>query len=85
MIKDKKVIQAKFDRDLQIVYSATLLSGNPSGILRFVSNYPVYQKDGDEDAVEQALNDLKLAMSHGKEPWTIFLSGINPFTKVDLQ
>ena len=65
MIKDKKVIQAKFDRDLQIVYSATLLSGNPSGILRFVSNYPVYQKDGDEDAVEQALNDLKLAMSHG--------------------
>ncbi len=66
MIKDKKVIQAKFDRDLQIVYSATLLSGNPSGILRFVSNYPVYQKDGDEDAVEQSLNDLKLAMSHGK-------------------
>ena len=66
MIKDKRVIQAKFDRDLQIVYSATLLSQNPSGILRFVSNYPVYQKDGDEDAVEEALNDLKLAMTHGK-------------------
>ena len=66
MIEEKKVIEAKFDQDLQIVYTSTLLSGNPSGILNFVRNYPVYQKDGDEDAVERALDDLKLAMSHGK-------------------
>ena len=66
MIEEKKVIQSKFDRDLQIVYSATLLSRNPSGILRFVSNYPVYEKDGDDDAVERALDDIKVAMSHGK-------------------
>ena len=66
MIEEKKVIQAKFEHDLQIVYTSTLLSGNPSGILKFVRNYPVYQKDGDEDAVERALDDLKLAMSHGK-------------------
>ena len=49
MIEEKKVIQAKFEHDLQIVYTSTLLSGNPSGILKFVRNYPVYQKDGDED------------------------------------
>ena len=66
MIDQKKVIQSQFDHNLQIIYSATLLSGNPSGILRFISSYPVYQKDGDEDAVEQALDDIKLAMSYGK-------------------
>ncbi|MGA1116117.1 MAG: hypothetical protein ACO3UY_06520 [Opitutales bacterium] len=66
MMDEKKVIQSQFDYKIQIIYSAALLSGNPSGILSFVSNYPVYQKDGDEDAVEQALEDLKLAMSYGK-------------------
>ena len=66
MIDEKKVLQSQFDYNLQIIYSATLLSGNPSEILRFVSNYPVYTKNGDEDAVINALNDLKLAMSYGK-------------------
>ena len=44
MIDEKKVLQSQFDYNLQIIYSATLLSGNPSEILRFVSNYPVYTK-----------------------------------------
>jgi hypothetical protein len=66
MIQEKKVIQSQFEHNLQIIYSATLLSGNPSGILRFISNYPVYKKDGDDDAVERALDDLKLAMVYGK-------------------
>ncbi len=66
MMNERKVVQSKFQADLQVVYSATLLSGNPSGILRFVSNYPVYVKDGDKDAVESALQDIKIAMSHGK-------------------
>ena len=65
-MKEKKIIQSKFERDLKIIYSATLLSGNPSGILRFVSNYPVFVKDGDSDAVEQALDDIKIAMTYGK-------------------
>jgi hypothetical protein len=66
MVEEKKVIQSQFDHNLRIIYSATLLTGNPSGILRFISNYPVYSKDGDDDAVEHALDDLKLAMSYGK-------------------
>jgi hypothetical protein len=66
MIQEKKVIQSQFEHNLQIIYSATLLSGNPSAILRFISNYPVYKKDGDDDAVERALDDLKLAMAYGK-------------------
>jgi preprotein translocase subunit SecG len=65
-IDEKKRIQAQFESDLQIIYAATLLSGNPSGILRFVSNYPVYVKDGDDDAAESALEDIKLAMFYGK-------------------
>ena len=44
MIEEKKVVQSQFDYNLQIIYSATLLSGNPSGILRFITNYPVYEK-----------------------------------------
>ena len=63
--EDKKVIQSQFDYKLQIIYSAALLSGNPSGILRFVSSAQS-TKNGDADAVEQALEDLKLAMSYGK-------------------
>ena len=66
MIEEKKVVQSQFEYNLQIIYSATLLSGNPSGILRFITNYPVYERDGDEDAVERALDDLKLAMIYGK-------------------
>ena len=66
MIEEKKVVQSEFEHNLQIIYSATLLSGNPSGILRFVSDYPVFEKDGNEDAVERALDDLKLAMTYGK-------------------
>ena len=66
MIEEKKVIQSEFEYNLQIIYSATLLSGNPSGILRFVTNYPVYEKDGDRDAVESALDDIQLAMTYGK-------------------
>ncbi|MEK9773609.1 MAG: hypothetical protein VW576_08585, partial [Opitutae bacterium] len=66
MIEEKKVVQSEFEHNLQIIYSATLLSGNPSGILKFVTNYPVFDKDGDDDAVERALDDLKLAMTYGK-------------------
>ena len=66
MIEEKKVVQSQFEYNLQIIYSATLLSSNPSGILRFITNYPVYERDGDEDAVERALDDLKLAMIYGK-------------------
>ena len=66
MIEEKKVVQSQFEYNLQIIYSATLLSGNPFSILRFITNYPVYERDGDEDAVERALDDLKLAMIYGK-------------------
>ena len=78
MMEQKKVVQAKFERDLQIVYASTLLSGNPSGILKFVSNYPVFQKDGDDDAVEKALENLKLAMSYGKGALDHLLDRNNP-------
>ena len=77
-IADKKIIQADFENNLQIIYAATLLSGNPSGILRFVSNYPVFQKDGDEVAAESALQDIKLAMSYGKGALDYLLSRNRP-------
>jgi len=91
LIEEKKVVEQEFDRDLKIIYAATLLSGNPSGILNFVSSYPVFSKDGDGEAAEAALEDIELAMGYGKGALDhllqrnrpihkegVFLSSINP-------
>tara|TARA_B100001057_G_scaffold346436_1_gene347743 strand:- start:2060 stop:4360 length:2301 start_codon:yes stop_codon:yes gene_type:complete len=66
LIDEKKVAQNDFERELQVIYAGTLLSGDPDGIYRFVKSYPVYVKDGDEDAAVAALRDLKIAMSYGQ-------------------
>jgi len=61
------VAKKTFEEDMRIIYAATLLSGDPSGLLNFVESYPVYDKDGDKVATEAALQDVKLAMSYGSE------------------
>jgi preprotein translocase subunit SecG len=66
LIDEKKVAQNDFERELQVIYAGTLLSGDPDGIYRFVKSYPVYVRDGDEDAAVAALRDLKIAMSYGQ-------------------
>ncbi len=66
LIEEKRVVENDFERELQIIYAATLLSADPSGIYRFVKNYPVFKKDGDLEAAVSALDDLKIAMSYGK-------------------
>ena len=45
---------------------ATLLSGDPSRVHRFIESYPVYDKDGDKEAAVAALQDLRTAMFHGQ-------------------
>jgi hypothetical protein len=66
LIEEKKVVENDFERELQIIYAATLLSSNPTGVYQFVKNYPVFKKDGDLEAAVSALRDLRIAMSHGK-------------------
>ena len=66
LVEEKKVAQNDFEKELQIIYAGTLLSGDPDGIYRFVKSYPVFVKDGDEDAAVAALRDLKTAMSYGQ-------------------
>ena len=66
LIEEKRVVEKDFERELQVIYAATLLSSNPSGVYQFVKNYPVFKKDGDLEAAVSALRDLKIAMSHGK-------------------
>ena len=56
-----------FEEDLRIIYAATLLSGDPTGLRNFVESYPVYDMGGNKDAAESALQDVKLAMSYGSE------------------
>ena len=72
LIEEKRVVEKDFERELQIIYAATLLSSDPSGIYRFVKDYPVFKKDGDLEAAVSALQDLKIAMSYGKGLWSIF-------------
>ena len=57
--------EKKFEEDMRIIYAATLLSEDPSGLRGFVESYPVYSKDGDKNATDAALADVKLAMGYG--------------------
>ena len=82
LMEEKKLAQSNFEKELQIIYAATLMSGNPDGIYQFVKGYPVYTKDGDEDAAISALQDLKVAMSHGEGAVKHLLVQNKPIHKV---
>ena len=65
LINNKKVVEKRFDDELRIIYGSTLLSSNPSGLLRYIENYPVFKKDGDKEAAIFALEDIANAMNYG--------------------
>ncbi|MFL2914570.1 MAG: hypothetical protein ACJZ64_08040 [Opitutales bacterium] len=65
LIEEKKLAEIKFEEELRIVYCATLLSSDPSGILRYIEGYPVFKHDGDQQAAVAALEDISRAMSFG--------------------
>ena len=64
--QEGEIIRKDFESELRIIYAATLLSGDPSRVHRFIESYPVYEKDGDQEAAVAALVDLRTAMFHGK-------------------
>ena len=64
--QEGEIIRKDFESELKIVYAATLLSGDPSRVHRFIESYPVYKKDGDKEAAVAALQDLRTAMFHGQ-------------------
>jgi hypothetical protein len=64
--QEGEIIRKDFESELKIVYAATLLSGDPSRVHRFIESYPVYEKDGDKEAAVAALQDLRTAMFHGQ-------------------
>ena len=64
---EREETEKRFQRELSVVYAATLLSGDPSGVLSYVKSFPVYDADGDENATVAALDDMKFAMGHGAE------------------
>ena len=84
LIEERKVVEKIFEREMQIIYAGTLLSGNPEGIYRFVKQYPVYDKGGDKDAAISALEDLKVAMSHGVGSLNHLLKENKPIHQEDL-
>ena len=65
LIKEKKVVEKNFEEELRILYGATLLSSDPSGLLRFIEGYPVFKRHGDKQAAVFALEDISYAMSFG--------------------
>jgi hypothetical protein len=64
--QEGEIIRKDFESELKIIYAATLLSGDPSGVHRFIESYPVFKKDGDKEAAVAALNDLRTAMFYGQ-------------------
>ena len=64
--QEGEIIRKNFESELKIIYAATLLTGDPSGVHKFIESYPVYKKDGDKEAAVAALQDLHTAMFHGK-------------------
>ncbi len=81
LIQEKQVVKKKFEDELQIIYGATLLSGDPSGLLNYIESYPVYKKDGDKEAAEAALEDISLAMNYGDESLKHLLVSGQPINK----
>ena len=65
LIKEKRVIEKTFEGELRIIYGATLLSSDPSGLLRYIEGYPVFKRHGDKQAAVFALEDISYAMSFG--------------------
>lgn len=81
LIKEKKLVQKKFEDELRIIYGATLLSEDPSGLLRYIENYPVFKKDGDKVAAVSALEDISHAMSFGSDSLTHLISRSKPINE----
>ncbi len=66
LMEDNKVIKKDFESEMKVIYAATLLSGDPSALHRFIESYPVYERNGDEEAAVSALRDVRSAMYHGE-------------------
>ena len=64
--QEGEIIRKNFESELKIIYASTLLTGDPSGVHKFIESYPVYKKDGDKEAAVAALQDLRTAMFYGK-------------------
>ncbi len=81
LIKEKKLVQKQFDDELRIIYGATLLSADPSGLLRYIENYPVFKRDGDKAAAVSALEDVSRAMSFGSNALKHLISRSKPINE----
>ena len=66
LVENNEIVRKDFEREMKIIYAATLLSGDPSSLHRFIESYPVYEIDGDEEAAISALRDVRSAMYHGE-------------------
>ena len=84
LIEDKKLAELKFEEELRIVYGATLLSSDPSGILRFIEGYPVFERNGDKQAAVAALEDISRAMSFGSKALEHLISRGKPINEKGL-
>ena len=84
LLNEKQLAQKKFEDELRIIYGATLLSGDPSGLLNYIEGYPVYKKDGDKQATEAALDDISLAMSYGDKSLKHLIENKQPINEKGL-
>ena len=81
LIEEKKLVEKKFEDELRIIYGATLLSSDPSGLLKYIENYPVFERDGDKVAAVSALKDISHAMTYGSTALKHLISRNKPINE----
>ena len=81
LIEEKKLVQKKFEDELRIIYGATLLSADPSGLLNYIKSYPVFERDGDKEAAVSALEDVSHAMSFGSDALSHLIARSKPINE----
>ena len=70
--QEGEIIRKNFESELKIIYAATLLTGNPSGVLRFIESYPVYKKTVIKKQRWQHFRIFVLLCFTAKVHWIIF-------------
>ena len=84
LIGKKKMFERNFEKDLRTIYGATLLSSDPSGLLRYLEGYPVFKTDGDKQAAVYALEDIRYAMKCGSSALKHLIARSKPINKQEL-
>ena len=80
--QEGEIIRKNFESELKIIYAATLLTGDPSGVHKFIESYPVYKKTEIKKLQWQHCRIYTQLCFTGRVHWSIFWNKTNRFIKM---